>query len=104
MALPAFGGYGRSKVNASTGGRTPMSSIFLSLITVVAVLVMLPWFYYLPKGVLSAMISVVAYSLLEEAPPDIIFWNLKIGIAVGIGLSILRVLKHSTRPRIQILG
>lgn len=72
------------------------------------------------------MISVVAYSLLEEAPPDIIFftrlrdlsslllmsliflctifWNLKIGIAVGIGLSILRVLKHSTRPRIQILG
>jgi MFS superfamily sulfate permease-like transporter len=78
------------------------------------------------KGVLSAMISVVAYSLLEEAPPDIIFfirlrdvsslllmsliflctifWNLKWGIAVGIGLSILRVLKHSTRPRIQILG
>lgn len=126
MALPAFGGYGRSKVNASTGGRTPMSSIFLSIITVFAVLFMLPWFYYLPKGVLSAMISVVAYSLLEEAPPDIIFfarlrdvaslllmsliflctifWNLKIGIAVGIGLSILRVLKHSTRPRIQILG
>ena len=48
MALPAFGGYGRSKVNASTGGRTPMSSIFLSLITVLSVLVMLPWFYYLP--------------------------------------------------------
>jgi MFS superfamily sulfate permease-like transporter len=72
------------------------------------------------------MISVVAYSLLEEAPPDIlffirirgyselalmllifgstIFWNLKIGIAVGIGLSLLRVVRHATRPRIQILG
>lgn len=48
MALPAFGGYGRSKVNASTGGRTPMSSIFLSIITVFSVLFMLPWFYYLP--------------------------------------------------------
>ncbi len=24
MALPAFGGYGRSKVNASTGGKTPI--------------------------------------------------------------------------------
>lgn len=33
-----------------------------------------------------------------------IFWNLKIGIAVGIGLSLLRVIRHSTRPRIQILG
>ena len=68
----------------------------------------------------------VAVSLIEEAPHDIRFflaiggyaeltlmllifgttflWNLKIGIAVGIGLSLLRVLKHSTRPRIQILG
>lgn len=72
------------------------------------------------------MISVVAYSLIEEAPHDIRFfllisgyqelilmtlifittflWNLKIGIAVGIGLSLLRLLRHSTRPRIQILG
>ena len=72
------------------------------------------------------MISVVAYSLIEEAPHDIHFfyrisgfnelalmtliffatflWNLKIGIAVGIGLSLLRLIQHSTRPRIQILG
>lgn len=72
------------------------------------------------------MISVVAYSLIEEAPHDIIFfwkisgyndlilmiliflttffWNLRIGIFVGIALSLLRILRHSTRPRIQILG
>ena len=47
-ALPAFGGYGRSKVNASTGGKTPMSSIFLSIITVICILFLLPYFYYLP--------------------------------------------------------
>jgi MFS superfamily sulfate permease-like transporter len=69
---------------------------------------------------------VVGYSLLEEIPPDLkffiqirgyselllmgliffstIFWNIKIGIAVGMGLSLLRVLRHATRPRIQILG
>ncbi|KAK3112763.1 hypothetical protein LTR53_010623 [Teratosphaeriaceae sp. CCFEE 6253] len=126
MSLPAFGGYGRSKVNASTGGTTPMSSVFLSAITVVCVLVLLPYFYYIPKATLSAMISVVAYSLIEEAPHDLHFfwkisgyselalmlliflttflWNLRIGITVGIGLSLLRLLKHSTRPRIQILG
>ena len=146
MALPAFGGYGRSKVNASTGGTTPMSSIFLSIITLVCTLFLLPYFYYLPvspscsytiyptrnwltsvqKGVLSAMISVVAYSLVEEAPSDLrffwrirgwselililviftatVFWDIKRGIAVGIGLSVLRLIRHSTRPRIQILG
>jgi len=48
MALPALGGYGRSKVNASTGGKTPMSSIFLSIITIICVLFLLPYFYYLP--------------------------------------------------------
>ena len=50
MALPAFGGYGRSKVNASTGGQTPMSSIILSLVTVICILFLLPYFYYLPVG------------------------------------------------------
>ena len=48
MALPAFGGYGRSKVNVNTGGKTPMSSIFLSIITIICVLFLLPYFYYIP--------------------------------------------------------
>jgi high affinity sulfate transporter 1 len=126
MALPAFGGYGRSKVNASTGGLTPMSSVLLSIITILSTIFLLPTFYYIPKGVLCAMVSVVAYSLVEEAPHDIKFflkihgwselilmglifvitivWDLKRGIGVGIGLSILRLIRHSVRPRIQILG
>lgn len=126
MAIPAFGGYGRSKVNASTGGKTPMSSIFLSLITIFCTFFILPAFYYIPKGVLSAMVSVVAWSLIEEAPHDLqffwrirgwtelflicivffatIFYSLEFGIACGIGFSLLRVIKHATRPRIQILG
>ena len=72
------------------------------------------------------MISVVAYSLIEEAPHDIafffrirgwtelglmaiifistIFYSLTLGMALGVGISVLMVIKHSTRPRIQILG
>lgn len=72
------------------------------------------------------MISVVAYSLIEEAPHDIafffrirgwmelalmsiiflstIFYSLTLGMALGVGISVLLVIKHSTRPRIQILG
>ncbi|GKZ28149.1 hypothetical protein AbraCBS73388_011843, partial [Aspergillus brasiliensis] len=74
MALPAFGGYGRSKVNASTGARSPMSSIFLSVITFVVIMVLLPYLYYLPKAVLCSTISVVAYSLIEECPHDVAFF------------------------------
>ena len=72
------------------------------------------------------MISVVAYSLIEEAPHDIrffikirgwseltlmaiiffatIFYSLPLGIGLGVGLSILQVIRHATKPRIQILG
>jgi high affinity sulfate transporter 1 len=125
-ALPAFGGYGRSKVNKATGGRTPVSSIVLSLCTVLCILFVLPYFYFLPRCVLCAMISVVGISLLEEAPHDVIFffkiraysdlatmalvffttlaWSISTGIAVGVGISLITVIKHSTRARIQILG
>jgi len=78
------------------------------------------------KAVLSSMITVVAWTLIEEAPHDIlffvrirgytelglmiiifaatIFYSLELGIAIGVGLSLLSVIRHSTRPRIQILG
>lgn len=125
-ALPAFGGYGRSKVNKATGGRTPVSSVVLSACTILCVLFVLPYFYYLPRCVLCSMISVVGVSLLEEAPHDVAFftriraasdlatmtlvflttlgWSLSTGIAVGVGISLITVIKHSTLARIQILG
>ncbi|KAI1431469.1 sulfate transporter family-domain-containing protein [Xylaria sp. CBS 124048] len=126
MSLPAFGGYGRSKVNKSTGGKSPMSSVFLAVITVICVLYLLPWFYYIPKPVLASLIMAVAFSLIEELPEDLVFFvrikgwtelslmavillvtvffSLNLGIAIGIGLSLLQVVSHATRPRIQILG
>ena len=72
------------------------------------------------------MVSVVAYSLIEECPHDIgffirvrgwselalmflifaatILYSLPLGVALGMGLSILMVIRHATKPRIQILG
>ena len=126
QALPAFGGYGRSKANKAIGGKTPFSSVVLSMCTILCVYFVLPYFYYLPRCVLSAMLSVVAVSLLEEAPADITFFlrikdysslllmllvftttivsSLQLGMAVGVGVSVVSVIRHSTRARIMILG
>jgi MFS superfamily sulfate permease-like transporter len=57
MSLPAFGGYGRSKVNKSTGGKSPMSSIFLSIIALLCILFLLPSFYYLPVSFITSVLS-----------------------------------------------
>ena len=80
----------------------------------------------LQKPVLSSLISVVGWSLIEECPHDVsfflkihawqelglmtiivlatIFFSLSFGMAIGVGLSLLQVIRHATRPRIQILG
>jgi len=72
------------------------------------------------------MISVVAVTLLEEAPEDISFfyrihaygdlatmllvflttiiWSLETGIAIGVGISLIHVIRNSTHARIEILG
>ncbi|ANB15613.1 hypothetical protein AWJ20_3250 [Sugiyamaella lignohabitans] len=125
-ALPSFGGYARSKVNGLSGAKTQMSSIFMALFTVVSIAYLMPYFFYLPKCVLSSVITVIGLSLVEEAPADIKFywkiggyqdlftlfltliftmmWSVQTGIAVGVFFSVVRVIKHATRPRIQILG
>ena len=125
-ALPSFGGYGRSKINALSGARTQFSGFVLCGVTVLSIAFLMPYFYYLPKCVLSAVISVVGLSLIEEAPKDIkfywqiggyqdlftlfltlistIFLSVESGIAIGVGFSLIRVIHHATRPRIQILG
>lgn len=126
LALPAFGGYGRSKLNYSTGGRTPMANIILSLLTLCCILFLLPAFYYLPRGVLAAMIAVVGVSMVEECPHDILFFvrirakmelalmamvfgstlfhSISLGMALGLGWSILAVVLHGGwRTKITIL-
>lgn len=125
-ALPSFGGYARSKVNALSGARTQMAGVVLALVTLLCVTCAMGYFYYLPDAVLSAVTAVVGLSLLEEAPADIgfywriggyeelftlaitllstVFWSVQTGIAVGVAFSLIRVIHHATRPRIQILG
>lgn len=125
-ALPVFASYSRSKINISSGGRTQMSGLITAGIVVLAIAFLVPLFYYLPKAVLSSIITSVMYTLLEEAPHDIkFFWkvggyadlllmalvfiftlvvSLEFGISIGVAVSLLRVIKHSQSPRIQILG
>ena len=124
--LPAFGGFGRSKLNVQAGGVTPMCSILLSIITLLCVFFVLPALYYVPKPVLSAMASAVGISMMEECPHDIKFflkvrgwrelslmalvflatacYSMSLGIAVGILMTLFTVIKQAAQSRIQIVG
>ncbi|ORZ10456.1 sulfate transporter family-domain-containing protein [Absidia repens] len=73
QGIPAFGSVARSKINDRAGARTQMASLMTGVITLIAIFFLLPFFYYLPKTVLSAIIFVAVLSLLAELPEDLHF-------------------------------
>ncbi|KAI0919262.1 hypothetical protein AcW1_003816 [Taiwanofungus camphoratus] len=124
--LPAFGSITRSKLSGEVGARTQMVSLVCSGLVLLAIFFLLPWLYYLPKGVLAAIICLVVFSLLAEVPHDLKFywklrswvdltlmaltfvltivWNVEIGIAVSLVISLLLVVHRSSKTRMTILG
>ncbi|OBZ69840.1 hypothetical protein A0H81_10083 [Grifola frondosa] len=124
--LPAYGSITRSKVNADLGGRTQMASLVCSGLVLLATFFLLPWLYYLPKCVLASIICLIVFSLFAELPHDVIFywrmrawidillmsltffltiiWNVEIGIAVSLVISLLLVVHRSSKTRMTILG
>lgn len=125
-SLPAFGGYGRSKINAFSGAQTVMSGAFMGLLVLLTIRFLLPIIHYIPVCVLSVVTTMVGISLLEEAPGDLmfhirclgydellvftltvlttIFYSIEVGICIGCGYSIISIIKHSAKSRIQILA
>ncbi|VDC07868.1 unnamed protein product [Peniophora sp. CBMAI 1063] len=124
--LPAWGSITRSKINADVGGRTQMASIVCAVLVLLATFFLLPFLYYLPKCVLAAIICMVVLSLLGETPEDIhyyytmrswvdlglmtltfvltMIWNVQVGVVVSVIVSLLLVVRRSSRTRMTILG
>ena len=125
-ALPAFGGYGRSKINAMSGAKSVISGVFMGFITLFTIRYLLPVIRFIPTCVLSVITTIVGISLLEEAPADIkfhiachgyneliiftltflttIFYSVDVGITIGCVYSLLYIVRRSAKSRIQILA
>lgn len=124
-ALPSFGGYGRSKINAMSA-KTTTSGAIMGIISLITVKTVLPYLQYIPLCVLSVITAVIGISLISEGPPNLqfhwasrgydeivtffmtvtttIFFSMEAGIAVGLIYSLIRVIKNSADSCIQILG
>lgn len=124
--LPSFGALGRSKVNILAGATTPMATVIMACAVLVAIRWLLAYLYYLPECVLGLSTTIIGLTVLEEVPHDLlffvsingydevctlvivfcttIFWSVEAGVVLGIVIAVVRVVKHGTRSRIQILG
>jgi high affinity sulfate transporter 1 len=124
--LPAYGSITRSRINGDVGGRTQMASLVCSAVILLATFFLLPMLYYLPSCVLASIICLVVISLLGETPHYVMYywkmrswmdlmlmvltfvfsmiWNVEVGIVVSIIISLLLVVRRSSKTRMAILG
>ncbi len=122
-AYPVTGGFSRTAVNDQAGARTPLASIVTASVVALTLLFLTPLFYYLPVCVLSAIIVVAVYSLVDVReflrlvrvkPTDAgllaltfistLVLGIELGILVGVGASLLLFILRTTKPHTAVLG
>jgi len=122
-AMPVTGGLSRSIVNFDAGARTPAAGIFTALAIAVALLVLTPLLYHLPRATLAAIIIVAVAGLLDfRALPRTwgysrsdgaamaatmgvtLMVGVEEGLAAGVALSLALHLWRTSRPHVAVLG
>jgi MFS superfamily sulfate permease-like transporter len=124
--LPAFGSIVRSRINGDIGARTQLASLITAGLVLLATFFLLPTLYFLPKCVLASIICLFVMSLFSEVPHDLVYyyrigawmdlammfitftlsviWNVEIGIVVSLIISLLLVVRRSSKTRMTVLG
>lgn len=123
QSFPTTGGFSRTAVNDQAGAKTGMASIISAGLIVLTLLFLTPLFYYLPNAILSSVIMVAVFGLIDFKEP-LHLWHsnrtdfamliatfiatlslgIEQGIAVGVVLSLVMLIYRTTRPHVAVLG
>ena len=123
QAFPTAGGFSRTAVNDQAGAKTGMASIVSAALIVLTLLFLTPLFHYLPNAILSSVIMVAVFGLIDIKEPMHLwhsnrsdFWMLiatfaatlalgiEQGIGIGVVLSLVMMIYRTTRPHVAVLG
>lgn len=72
-SIPVTGSFSRSAVNHASGVRTPIGGIYTSALVLLALGVLAPYFQYIPKASLSAVIISAVIFMIEFEVRHIFF-------------------------------
>lgn len=120
---PVTGGLSRSLVNFAAGANTGLASIITAGLIAFTVIFLTPLFYYLPNATLAAIILVAVVGLIDlksfrhiwhynkgDGAAAIVTFvavlavGVELGIAVGVGVSLLLFIWRTSRPHMAIVG
>ncbi|KAJ9466275.1 Sulfate transporter 4.1 [Diplonema papillatum] len=121
-AYAVAGAFSRSAVASGTGAKSQNAAIVAALVVAITLLMLTPLFYYLPKGVLSAIVVHAVWGLIKVsdcvrlrviAPKEALLWivafcgtlfSVTHGLLLSVAVSILLVLRETSTPELQVLG
>ncbi|KAL2516531.1 putative sulfate transporter 3.4 [Forsythia ovata] len=117
------GSFSRSAVNYNAGAQTAVSNIIMATTLLVTLLFLMPLFYYTPNFILAAIIITAVIGLIDYWAAirlwkvdkldflacmcsflGVLFISVPIGLVIAIGVSVLKILLHITRPNTTVLG
>jgi len=116
------GSFSRSAVNAHTGANTQVATMIASFVILLAILVLMPLFTHLPKCVLSCIVIMAVFNLVDYQEA-VYLWRVDrrdfvvlliafistlcagslYGLLSAIAVSLLMMLYATYRPRIKVL-
>ncbi|MBU0553065.1 solute carrier family 26 protein [Myxococcota bacterium] len=122
-AYPVTGGFSRTAVNAQAGANTGLASIITGLFVLITLQFLTEYFFFLPKAVLSAIIMVAVFGLIDikevkhlwhVKKSDLVFLvitffstlilGIEEGILVGVASSVFWFFVMAIRPHFAVLG
>lgn len=123
QSFPSNAGLSRTAVNVDEGAKTGLASVISVLVVAGTLLFLTPFFYYLPKSVLGAIILVAVYGLIDLKYPKHLYIKKKDefilllvtflttllvgisqGIIFGVLFSLVLLVYRSSKPHIAVLG
>lgn len=123
QSFPTTGGLSRTAVNDQSGAETNWAAIISVVFISLTLLFLTPYFYYLPKAVLAAIIMVAVaglfdakemkhlwltdkkdFAMLAATFVATLTLGIEEGIGVGVLLSIIMVVYSSSKPHVAELG
>ena len=64
-SIPVTGSFSRSAVNHASGVRTPIGGIYTGILVILALSILTPYFQYIPRAALSAVIISAVIFMIE---------------------------------------
>ncbi|CAN6886457.1 unnamed protein product [Brassica oleracea] len=117
------GSFSRSAVNVNAGAKTAVSNIVMASAVLVTLLFLMPLFYYTPNLILAAIILTAVIGLIDYQAAyklwkvdkfdfftcmcsffGVLFVSVPLGLAIAVGVSVIKILLHVTRPNILEFG